>query len=124
MKANCTIAILVAMFCVAPAWAVTHTAWTAVASTGAVDEAALGIYTVSGPAIGYSPDSTSTASIVTRINVTNGYDYIATHTPPWTTLELGYWDNSEHGSVSATLWRVVPSRACPGGSRGIRRAVR
>lgn len=107
MKAYCAVALLVTTtFCVAPARAYTNSPWTAVASTGAVDEAAHGIYIVSGPALGYSPSSTSTDTIVSRFNVTVS-DY--TQVPPWNTLEIAYWDNSAGGSVSATLWEVVPN---------------
>lgn len=80
--------------------------WTAVASTGTIDESALGIFSFGTTNLGYLGTSPSMAPIVARYNVTNlaggGMN------PPWNTLELGYLDTNTGGQVTATLFRVNP----------------
>ena len=62
--------------------------WTAVGSTGAVDEMSLGIFGTSGPNLGFRGGQG--AQIVARYNVTNTYDNNGIPTMPgWKTLELG-----------------------------------
>jgi len=78
--------------------------WTAVASTGVLDESAAGIYAAGTTDLGYSPVG-SLAPIVARYNVTNTW---STDTPPWTILELGYFDNSAASAVNAVLFKVDP----------------
>lgn len=85
--------------------------WTAIPSTGAIDESSLGAYNVSGPNLSHVAGSLT--PIVARYNVTNTYGGGADDTPPWTRLELGYFDNSAAGSVSARLYRVDPCTGTP-----------
>ena len=95
--------------------------WTAVASTGIVDEAAaideryaFGIPPVGGSAVGYHPSYLgfgNNSEIVLRYNVTNTFDNNEKpNLPNWKTLQLGSFAplNSE---VRATLYRV---RICSG----------
>jgi len=81
--------------------------WTAVASTGVVDESAVGIYAFGSTNLGYN-GAGSLSSIVARYNVTNTFGGGVSDTPPWTILELGFFDNNVGSSVSATLFRVSP----------------
>lgn len=73
----------------APALQVLPRPWTALGSTGAVDEASLNIYAVNGSEIGFRPGVAS--SLVTaRYNVTNTFDNNANpNKPGWRTLEMG-----------------------------------
>lgn len=86
-----------------PAAAQTGT-WTAVASTGALDDSSLSITDVGTVGLQHKPNILS--AVIARYNVTNtwGLD----DTPPWNTLELGYFDNSSLGQVTATFWQVDP----------------
>jgi hypothetical protein len=81
--------------------------WTAVASTGVVDESATGIYAFGTTNLGYN-GAGSLATIVARYNVTNTFGGGVSDTPGWTLLELGYFDNSASSAVTATLFRVNP----------------
>ena len=84
--------------------------WTAVANTGAIDERSLGIFefnTDAAPGISslrYLTGSLSTATIIARYNVTNPLDNGLVL--PWTTLELGNFDNATNGQVIASLYQV------------------
>ncbi len=80
-------------------------AWTAVASTGTMDESATGLFQFNGPILSYLPASPSVAPLVARYNVTNtsGLDK-----PAWTTLELGYLDLNAASGVQARLIQVTP----------------
>jgi len=83
--------------------------WTAVASTGAIDNTSLGFFAFNGPALTYLSGSSSVAPVIARYNVTNTYDNNANPDQPgWTTLELGYDNPGPAGSVSATLFQVEP----------------
>ncbi len=82
--------------------------WTAVASTGVVDESAFGIFAFGTTDLGYLSGSTSLNSIVARYNVTNTYGGGVSDLPPWTTLELGSINPSTASSVTATLFQVDP----------------
>lgn len=79
--------------------------WTAVASTGTVDEAAEAFYAFAPnpTTLGYLAGSMSILPVVARYNVTNtsGLD-IAT----WNTLELGYFDNANGSAVTAQFFEV------------------
>ncbi len=75
--------------------------WTAVGSTGVVDESAFGIYAFGSTDLGYNPASASTAPIVARYNVATDFG-----DPVWDNLELGYFDNAPGSAVSAVLYRV------------------
>lgn len=100
--ATCALGTLLAVSPVAHA---SH--WTAVASTGTVDEsaAAAGIFAFGPTTLGYLPGIMALAPIVARYNVTNtsGVDIA-----PWTTLELGYFDNAAAGQITADLYKVDP----------------
>jgi hypothetical protein len=76
--------------------------WTGAAGTGVVDESALGIYQADVATIGYNA-SGSTSTIVIYYNVT---DTTGTGNPPWTTLELRYYDVFPDSSVRAQLIRM------------------
>lgn len=78
--------------------------WIGAAGTGGMDEQALGIYKADTGLLSYN--TTSTASIVTRYTVT---DTSGTGTPPWTNLELQYFDNSPNSTVSAYLYWYTAS---------------
>jgi hypothetical protein len=94
--------------------------WTAVASTGVVDESSATIYAFGTTDVGYKTGSTTTASIVIRYNVVNTFDTSGTpFMPGWTTLELG--SQAAVGStVQAVLYRVNP---CNGQQVAICRAI-
>jgi len=81
-------------------------AWTAVGSTGVVDESAAAIYAFGSTNLTYLGSSTSTNAIVARYNVTNTWGM--SDTPPWTVLEMGYTDNNPSVSVRADLFKVDP----------------
>lgn len=85
--------------------------WTAVASSGAIDEASRNDYNTSGPNLSHVAGSLT--PIVARYNVTNTFGGGADDTPLWTQLELGYFDNSAGGQVRATLFRVDPCTGLP-----------
>lgn len=81
--------------------------WTALASTGVVDEAALNHYAFDASSFSFRVGSTSN-SITERFNVTNTYDNNADpNVPGWTTLELG-WTIPATTTGSAALWKVDP----------------
>ena len=80
--------------------------WTAVASTGAIDEASLAAYATSGTFLQHVAGSTT--PVVARYNVTNTFGGGLTDLPPWNTLELGYFDNAVGSSVTAVLFQVDP----------------
>ena len=86
-----------------PAAAQINPVWTAAASTGAIDESSLGFYSVNLSSLGYLTGSASLNRVVARYNVTN---LAGTSNPTWSTLELGYFDNSPASTVLATLYRV------------------
>ncbi|HXF04715.1 MAG TPA: hypothetical protein VNM72_04785 [Blastocatellia bacterium] len=80
--------------------------WTAVASTGVVDEESLSRYEATGSSITYRSTSPSLDPIVVRYNVTN--PSLNQAIPGWTQLELGSAVPAAGGVVSATLFRVDP----------------
>jgi len=82
--------------------------WTAVASTGVVDESAFGIYAFGTTDLGYLAGSMSTSNIVARYNVTNTLGGGVSDMPPWTILELGSIVPATTASVTATLFQVDP----------------
>jgi len=88
-----------------PAAAITGS-WTGVGSTGVVDESAAGTYAFGSTNLGYAPASASISPIFARFNVTNTLQ--TSDTPPWNTLELGYFDNAATSSVRADLIQVTP----------------
>jgi hypothetical protein len=82
--------------------------WTAVGSTGAVDEASLNTFAFGTTEIGFKAGATST-KIVARYNVTNTFDNNANpNRPGWTTMEMG--SNAPINTiVTARLFQV---KAC------------
>lgn len=63
--------------------------WTAVGSSGAIDEASLNLYAFNGSQIGFKAGATGTV-LVARYNVTNTFDNNANpNKPGWRTLEMG-----------------------------------
>jgi hypothetical protein len=96
--------IVLALFLSALPLAAQTGVWTAVGSTGSIDEASLGIYAVGTTNLFHQTGATGT--IVSRFNVTNTFGGGLTDTPPWTTLEMTYFDIDPASTVSATLFRV------------------
>lgn len=80
--------------------------WSAVGSTGVVDESAVGIYSFGSTNLTYLPASASLAPIVARYNVTKTWG--ASDTPPWSVLEMGYFDSSPLSAVQVDLIQVNP----------------
>src|SRR4051812_14524304 len=80
--------------------------WTAVGSTGVIDESAAGIYAFGSSNLTFLGASTGT--IVARYNVTNTWGGGAVDSPPWTTLQMGYLDTNASVSVRADLFKVDP----------------
>jgi hypothetical protein len=76
--------------------------WTGAGGAGAIDESALGIYMADVATVGYNA-SGSTSPIVIYYNVT---DTTGTGIPPWTTLELRYYDVYTDSYVRAQLIRM------------------
>ena len=63
--------------------------WTALGSTGAVDEASLSVYAFGTSEVGFKPGGTGRV-VVARYNVTNTFDNNANpNKPGWRTLEMG-----------------------------------
>jgi hypothetical protein len=83
----------------------TQRPWTAIGSTGAVDETSLGLYAVNGAELGFKSPSSGNV-IVARYNVTNTFDNNANPSMPgWGFLEMG--SNAPLNCInSATLYRV------------------
>jgi hypothetical protein len=79
--------------------------WTALGSTGAVDENSLSVYAVSTTEIGFKPGGTARV-VVARYNVTNTFDNNASpNKPGWRTLEMG--SNAPLNTIiDATLLQV------------------
>jgi len=78
--------------------------WTAVASTGAVDDDSLGRYEAMGTSITYRSTSQSLDPITVRYNVTDLS--LNQPIPGWTHLELGSAVPGAGSFVSATLFQV------------------
>lgn len=95
---------VLALFLAALPLAAQSGAWTAVGSTGTVDEASLAIHAVNTNNLTFL--GASTGNIVARYNVTNTFGGGITDAPPWTTLQMSYFDIAATSSVSATLFRL------------------
>ncbi|HKH50127.1 MAG TPA: hypothetical protein VKM72_36205 [Thermoanaerobaculia bacterium] len=104
MKRSIVCCAVLALFLATLPLAAQSGAWTAVGSTGSIDEASLGSYAVGTTNLLFQAGAVGT--IVSRFNVTNTYGGGITDTPPWTTLELTYFDIDPASTVSATLFRV------------------
>jgi hypothetical protein len=70
-----------------------------------MDESAVGIFAFGSTNLGYGPAG-SLNPIVARYNVTNTLGGGVSDVMPWTTLELGYFDNSVNSAVRADFFRV------------------
>jgi hypothetical protein len=81
--------------------------WTAVGSTGVMDESAAGIFQFGTTNLTYN-GAGSLNPIIARYNVTNTFGGAASDTPPWQFLEMGYLDTNPQVAVQATLFRVDP----------------
>ncbi|HEX7185815.1 MAG TPA: hypothetical protein VF756_28580 [Thermoanaerobaculia bacterium] len=95
---------VLALFLAALPMAAQSGAWTAVGSSGDIDEASLGLFAVNGPALQHAGAATGT--IVARYNVTNTFGGGFTDAPPWTVLEMTYFDNSVQSNIGAVLLQV------------------
>ena len=89
--------------------------WTAVGSTGAMDEGSLAVYATNDAALFFA--SGTTGNIISYFNVVNNS---GTDTPPWTTLDLTSKDGSANGNVTAVLYRVPK---CSGSAIAVRSAL-
>lgn len=76
-------------------------AWTSLASVGAVDPVGAALYATSSTDLLFRANTTGT--ITARYNVTNTYGGGVSDTPPWTTLQMTYTDNSASGFINAAL---------------------
>lgn len=103
---NLFVSLAVALFLVPLSLSAQTGTWTAVASSGDIDEASLGAFAVNGPILQHAAGSLVT--VVARYNVTNTFGGGVSDLPPWSTLELGYFDNAAGSAVSATLFQVDP----------------
>ncbi|HSG40099.1 MAG TPA: hypothetical protein VLE27_10720, partial [Thermoanaerobaculia bacterium] len=81
-----TLAVVFLFLAALPLSAQTGT-WTAVGSTGIIDEASLGIFQFGTTNLTYNAGG-SLSPIIARYNVTNTWG-ASDDTPPWTTLEMG-----------------------------------
>jgi hypothetical protein len=81
--------------------------WTAVGSTGVIDESSTGVYAFGTTNLTYN-GSTLLTPIVARYNVTNTFGGGVSDAPGWSTLEMGYFDASTAVSVRADLFQVDP----------------
>ena len=98
-----------ALFLTAMPMAAQSGAWSAVGSSGNIDEMSLGAFAVNNSNLGLTPGFVG--SVVARYNVTNTYGGGITDAPPWSTLQMTYFDNAAGSNVAATLFRV---NACTG----------
>jgi hypothetical protein len=103
---NLFVSLVLALFLVPLSLSAQTGTWTAVASSGDIDETALGIFSVNGANLQHLGASIN--QIVARYNVTNTFGGGVSDLPPWSTLELGYFDNTVNGGVRATLFQVDP----------------
>src|ERR1700694_3947016 len=86
--------------------------WTAVGSTGAVDEASLNIYAFGSADIGFKPNSTGSV-VLARYNVTNTFDNNANpNRPGWRTLEMGS-TTPNSTIIEASLFQIKACATTP-----------
>ena len=100
---------ILALFLTALPVAAQTGSWSAVGSSGDIDEAFLGTFAVNGPNLGIAPGVVGTT--FARYNVTNTFGGGLTDVPPWSTLQMTYFDNAATSNVTAVLFRV---NACTG----------
>ena len=98
---------VLALFTATVPLAAQTTTWTAIASTGAVDEASLGSYAVTGATL--SHNAASLTDVVARYNIT---DVSGTEQPGWTTFEMSA-SNATGGMVRADLYQMDPCGGDP-----------
>ena len=93
--------------------------WTAIGSTGVVDEASVGLFGTAGSSIGFKPNVAGN-TLVARYNVTNTFDNNANpNQPGWKTLEMG--SNAPNSVIiEATLFEV---NACAPAQKVVCKAV-
>jgi hypothetical protein len=103
---NLFVGLAVALFLLPLSLSAQTGTWTAGASSGDIDETGLGIFSVNGASLQHQGASLTT--LVARYNVTNTFGGGVTDLPPWTTLELGSFDNTTLGGVRAVLFQVDP----------------
>lgn len=88
-----------------PAFQVLPKPWTAVGSTGVIDEGSLNFFAFNAADLGFRAGATGTA-IVARYNVTNTFDNNANpNRPGWTTLEMGS-STPINTIIEASLFRI------------------
>jgi hypothetical protein len=104
-KALLSLAVAALFLSALPLAAQTGT-WTAVGSTGIIDEASLVLYAFGTTNLTFQVGDMGT--IVARYNVTNTFGGGVSDNPPWNTLEMGYFENNTATSVQATLFQVDP----------------
>ena len=75
--------------------------WTAVGSTGAIDEGSLGLYATNDAGLFFAAGATG--NVTAYYNVVNNS---GSSTAPWTTLEMTSADGSATANVTAVLYRV------------------
>lgn len=80
--------------------------WTAVGSTGVIDESSLSLFNFGTTNLTFG--ATASGTIVARYNVTNTLGGGVSDLPPWNTLEMGYLDSNTATTVQATLFQVDP----------------
>jgi len=98
-----TFATIVAVL--GPISAFAQSGWTSPCSAGAtIDETSTGVYQVNGAALFFRAGRTGT--VIARYDVVNTA-VPSVPVPPWTTLELGYFDPTG-GNVTATFFKVDP----------------
>jgi hypothetical protein len=81
--------------------------WTAVGSTGVIDESSTAVYTFGTTNLTYNGGGSNTP-IIARYNVTNTYGGGLSDTPGWQRLEMGFFDSSALVSLRAELYQVDP----------------
>ncbi len=110
MKSRVLVFAVAALFATALTASAQTGTWTAVGSTGTVDPQQVGLAGVTnGTRLGFNPAGGSNSGvIVARFNVTNTWGGGTRDTPPWTTLEVGAFNNDSFNPVAATLYRVDP----------------
>lgn len=97
--------VLAVMLCALPAAAQNNWDWSSIGSAGVPDNTTTAGYTTTGAAISIPADYVSDLQF--RYPVTNTVGSASDITPPWTTLQMAYIDNTAvAGSIVATLYKV------------------
>ncbi|HEX9985221.1 MAG TPA: hypothetical protein VGF69_18330 [Thermoanaerobaculia bacterium] len=113
MKTVIRMAMLSLLLSAVPAFA--QMDWSAVGSTGVIDETSTPLYEFNGPSLNLRPAQVGVA--VARYQVNNTFGSGFTKMPPWTTMLMAYNDNGPGAFVRARLFRVnictrVPELIC------------